>query len=224
MSLITVGPATSFEDVSVKIYPYFIGVAGGTAGGKTTFARRFVERADPGEAAIIYLDSYYNAQDHIDLEQRKKVNYDHPAAFEFNLLLQHLKALKAGGSVSMPRYDFERHTRSQTADEFKASPIILIEGILVLYHEGIRSFLDMSVFVDAPEYIRLDRRITRDIQERGRTRESVVTQWNNTVQPMHYEYCLPTKARADYVISGIVANDTFIDDQLQCIRSKNHPQ
>ena len=199
--------------------PYFIGVAGGTAGGKTTLARRFVELGEPGEVSIVYLDSYYRAQDHIDLADRAKVNYDHPDAFEVELLLKHLQQLKAGEAVEMPRYDFGMHTRAVEPVPFAVTPVILIEGILTLHFTDIQSFVDTSIFVDAPDETRLSRRIERDVRERDRTEESVIAQWEETVQPMHYKFCLPTRDAAAHIIDGTQDNDTFVNSFLQSTRS-----
>lgn len=201
--------------MSSIVPPYFIGIAGGTAGGKTTFARTFRDRAPAGSVALVYLDSYYRSQGHRSLEERARLNYDHPDAFEFELLLEHLRSLKAGQTVDMPRYDFSRHTRAASADSFLPAPVILVEGILTLHDEAVRTFFDCTIFVDASDEIRLERRIERDVSERNRTPESVVEQWNNTVQPMHYEYCLPTKKLARHVLGGTVeGNVAFIDELI----------
>lgn len=201
--------------------PYFIGIAGGTAGGKTTFARTFRDCAPAGSVALVYLDSYYRAQDHIPLSARMAVNYDHPDAFEFELLLEHLHSLKNWQSVEMPRYDFTRHTRDTTTEQFDPAPVILVEGILTLHDVAVRSFFDCTIFVDAPDATRLERRIERDVRERNRTRSSVIDQWNNTVQPMHYEFCLPTKCLATHVLCGTNnGNQAFVSSILESLQER----
>jgi uridine kinase len=207
--------------VTEPLSPYFIGIAGGTAGGKTTFARMFRDSAPAGMVGLVYLDSYYRAQDDIPFVERTAVNYDHPDAFEFELLHEHLCALRNGQAVEMPHYDFTQHTRGTAVEVFQPAPIILVEGILTLHDEAVRKFFDCTIFVDAPDAIRLERRIERDVLERNRTRTSVIDQWNNTVQPMHYEFCLPTKSLATHILSGTAdGNKAFVASMLESLQAK----
>lgn len=178
-----------------------IGIAGGTGSGKSTFTNRLKEEFKD-EVAVLYHDNYYRAQDNIPFEQRKKVNYDHPDAFETELLLEQLKDLKAGKSIQCPVYDYTRHTRSNQVVTVEPRKVILLEGILVLADEQLRNLLDMKVYVEADADERILRRVIRDVKERGRDIEGVVEQYLTTVKPMHYLYVEPTRAMADIVINS----------------------
>lgn len=178
-----------------------IGVAGGTGSGKTTFTNRLKETF--GERiSVIYYDNYYKDQSDISLEERKKVNYDHPDAFETDLLIEHLKTLKSGRAVQCPVYDYTRYTRSDKTIEIKPGKVIILEGILVLHDKRIRELLDIKIFVDADADERILRRSVRDVQERGRDIEGIYKQYTTTVKPMHYLYVEPTKKEADLVINS----------------------
>jgi uridine kinase len=194
--------------------PYLVGIAGGTASGKTTIAHKLVEIAGTNQADIVELDRYYRSQDHVDLTTRHSVNYDHPDALEFELLILHLKSLRYGEAVDTPIYDFATHTRlkGQTI-RVEPKPIIFFEGILTLCVRELRELFDTTIFVDAPDDIRLTRRIERDIRERGRTRESAIEQWNATVQPMYQQFCEPSRAFAEMGLDGT----RFNDDQLRTL-------
>jgi uridine kinase len=194
--------------------PYLVGIAGGTASGKTTIAHKLVDTAGPNKADIVELDRYYRAQDHIELAARHSLNYDHPNALEFELLIEHLKMLRNGDAVGTPVYDFATHTRlkGQTI-RVEPKPIIFFEGILTLCVPKLRELFDTTIFVDAPDDIRLTRRIERDIRERGRTRESAIEQWNATVQPMYQQFCEPSRAFAEMELDGT----RFNDDQLRTL-------
>lgn len=183
--------------------PYVIGIAGGTASGKTTLARRLFGLALNEEAALIELDRYYRCQDHVELAARTRVNYDHPASLEFDLLMHHLRELRLGRSVRTPVYDFANHTRRvDDTTRVEPRPLIIVEGILVLAVPELRDLFDLRVFVDCPAHIRLERRIVRDVRERGRTREGVIEQWHATVQPMHEQFCEPSRESAHLLIDG----------------------
>lgn len=194
--------------------PYLVGIAGGTASGKTTIAHKLVDTAGPNKADIVELDRYYRAQDHIELAARHSLNYDHPNALEFELLIEHLKMLRNGDAVGTPVYDFATHTRlkGQTI-RVEPKPIIFFEGILTLCVPKLRELFDTTIFVDAPDDIRLTRRIERDIRERARTRESAIEQWNATVQPMYQQFCEPSRAFAEMELDGT----RFNDDQLRTL-------
>jgi uridine kinase len=194
--------------------PYLVGIAGGTASGKTTIAHKLVDTAGPNKADIVELDRYYRAQDHIELAARHSLNYDHPNALEFELLIEHLKMLRNGDAVDTPVYDFATHTRlkGQTI-RVEPKPIIFFEGILTLCVPKLRELFDTTIFVDAPDDIRLTRRIERDIREHARTRESAIEQWNATVQPMYQQFCEPSRAFAEMELDGT----RFNDDQLRTL-------
>ena len=178
-----------------------IGIAGGTGSGKSTFTNRLRE-AFQEDVAVLYHDNYYRAQDDIPFEERKKVNYDHPAAFETELLLKQLQELKEGKSIKCPVYDYSQHNRSAKVIVVEPRRVILLEGILVLADEKLRRLLDIKVYVEADADERILRRVIRDIKERGRDIEGVAEQYLTTVKPMHYLYVEPTRAMADIVINS----------------------
>lgn len=178
-----------------------IGIAGGTGSGKSTFTNRLKE-AFGDDVAVLYHDNYYRAQDDIPFEERKKVNYDHPDAFETELLLRQLKELKEGKSIRCPVYDYAQHNRSDKTVTVEPRKVILLEGILVLADEKLRNLLDIKVYVEADADERILRRVIRDVKERGRDIEGVANQYLTTVKPMHYLYVEPTRALADFVINS----------------------
>lgn len=179
---------------------FFIGLGGGTGSGKTTIARAITEGVPEAWVTIVPLDSYYRDASHIPFEERQHINYDHPDAFEWDLLLDHLQQLHEGKTIGMPVYNFARHRRLEEIATVKPSPIIVVEGILALYNEALRAHYDMRVFVDAQADERILRRIERDTQERGRSLKSVIQQYRETVKPMHEAFVEPTKAYADIII------------------------
>ena len=185
-----------------------IGIAGGTGSGKSTFTNRLKE-AFHEDVAVLYHDNYYRAQDDIPFEERKKVNYDHPDAFETELLLKQLEELKAGRSIRCPVYDYSQHNRSNQVVVVEPRRVILLEGILVLADEKLRNFLDIKVYVEADADERILRRVIRDVKERGRDIEGVAQQYLTTVKPMHYLYVEPTRAQADIVINSGMNNVAF---------------
>ncbi len=191
-----------------------IGIAGGSGSGKTTLARNIAEYfAD--RISILRHDDYYKSQDSIPMEERVKTNYDHPHAFDTELLLSHLDALREGHDVDSPIYDYSVHTRSKETRHVKACPVILLEGILILENEDVRSRLDMKIFVDTDADVRIVRRILRDVQSRGRSLDSVTKQYLTTVKPMHEAFVEPSKRYADIIIpeggKNPVACGTIID-------------
>ncbi len=186
-----------------------IGIAGGTGSGKSTFTNRL--KAEFGDSvAVIYHDNYYRRQDEVPFEERKKVNYDHPDSLETDLLVEHLKLLKQGISIDCPVYDYSVHNRSDKVYHVEPRPIILAEGILLLADPRIRELVDIKIFVEADADERIIRRIVRDVKERGRDLDSIVTQYLTTVKPMHYLYVEPTKALADIIINS-GKNDVAFD-------------
>lgn len=177
-----------------------LGIGGGTASGKTTFSRLFLECGLPFAPQIIVTDSYYHSNADKTLAERATLNYDHPDSIDHNLLIEQIKTLKAGSTVEVPCYDFATHTRKTETQHINPGALIIVEGILSLHFDKLRALYDYTVFIDAPDDLRFDRRLKRDVEERGRTEESVNTQWKDSVHPMHLEYCLPTKKLADQVI------------------------
>ncbi len=186
-----------------------IGIAGGTGSGKSTFTNRL--RNEFGdEVAVVYHDNYYKRQDDVPFEERKKVNYDHPDALETDLLVEHLKMLKNGQAIDCPVYDYSVHNRSQETVHVEPRKIILVEGILLLADPRVRDLIDIKIFVEADADERILRRIVRDVKERGRDLDNIVSQYLTTVKPMHYLYVEPTKARADIIINSGM-NDVAFD-------------
>ena len=194
------------EDIQ---YPIIIGIAGGTGSGKSTFTNR-LKSILRDQVTVLYYDNYYRAHDDIPFEERQKINYDHPDAFETDLLLEHLKELKEGKTIQCPVYDYTKHNRSDKVVEVKPSKIILLEGILVLSDTRLRDMMDYKIFVEADADERILRRVLRDVKERGRDIENIVNQYLSTVKPMHYLYVEPTKMYADIVINSGM-NDRALD-------------
>lgn len=176
-----------------------VAIAGGSASGKSSIVRE-IANYFKDDLTVIGHDNYYKAHDDISFEQRAKLNYDYPGAFDNDLFYKDLLKLLEGKTIAMPTYDYNIHTRSKATIEVKPTKIILIEGILVLYDERIRSITDTKVFVDADSDVRLQRRILRDTKERGRSLESVLTQYIGQVKPMHETYIEPSKKYADIII------------------------
>jgi len=192
-----------------------IAVAGGTASGKTTLARDLARIGGAGKLHIIPLDAYYRCNAHLAPEARALINYDHPDAFEVGLLESHLAALTSGSAVDVPEYDFSTHSRAAKTSHVIPPEVIIIEGILALHYPGLRQAYYRSVFVDTPDELRFTRRLARDVRERGRTEDSVHRQWEDTVQPMHEQFCAPTKTHASEVFSGEGWDDTHVAALLE---------
>lgn len=189
-------------DVSMKsAQPVIIGIAGGTGSGKSTFTNRIRDRFGE-QITVLYYDNYYRAHDELPFEERKALNYDHPDAFETELLIRHLELLKQGEAIDCPTYDFSQHNRAKEILRISPKPVILLEGILVLYDPRIRNLLDMKVYVDADADERILRRVLRDTRERGREVENIIEQYLTTVKPMHNLYVEPTKVYADIVTNS----------------------
>jgi uridine kinase len=177
-----------------------IGICGGTGSGKTTVANRILESVSASEVAFIQQDSYYRNLKDLPLDYRNAVNFDHPDALDNDLLVHHIRKLKAGGSVELPIYDFKTHTRLNDTVLIEPKPIVIIEGILIFADPRLLEQMDVKVFVDTPDDIRFIRRLRRDISERGRTLDSVIEQYLNTVRPMHMQFVEPSKRYADVII------------------------
>jgi len=198
---------------------YLIGVAGGSGSGKTTVVRKIVELLPEEHVAVIPQDAYYKDQGHITLEDRKKVNYDHPLAFDNELLIEQLREMLAGKVVLQPLYSFINYTRLPETQRIEPRPIYIIEGILVLEDPGIRELLDLKVYVDTDADVRFIRRLGRDIAERGRSVDSVISQYLEVVRPMHLQFIEPTKRYADVIVPEGGANEVAIDLLVSKIRS-----
>lgn len=179
---------------------FIIGVAGGTGSGKTTVSRRIQEAVPVPNIVYIQHDNYYRDQSHLSLPERVQTNYDHPDSLETSLLVEHLHALKAGRCIEMPLYDFSIHTRSRQTQHVEPAPIILVEGILIFTEKELRDLMDIRIFVDTDADIRFIRRLRRDMLERSRSLDSVVTQYMTTVRPMHLEFVEPSKRYADVIV------------------------
>ena len=191
-----------------------IGIAGGTGSGKTTLMKRLVECF--GDAVtVVSHDNYYKRHDDMTYEERCLINYDEPAAFENDLMARQLEALRRGESVECPVYDYTVHNRSNETVTIVPKPVIIIEGILIFADEALRNSMDIKIFVDTDADIRLCRRIKRDVNKRGRSVESVLTQYMTTVKPMHDKYVEPSKRFADLVVpeggKNAVALEMFVD-------------
>jgi len=187
-----------------------IGIAGGTGSGKTTVAQAIVNGLGAPNVSLISQDSYYLDRSDLPFSERASLNYDHPDAFENSLLVFHLKTLKTGKAVDVPVYDFSQHLRRASMVQVRPRPVIVVEGILVLADERLRSMFDIKVFVDTDPDVRVLRRITRDIEERGRTLESVRRQYLETVKPMHDAFVEPSKRYADIIVPEGGLNETAI--------------
>jgi uridine kinase len=179
---------------------YLIGIAGPSGSGKTELARALAESLG---APILSLDSYYRELAHLTFEERARTNFDVPEAIEHDLLVGHLRTLAGGGAVEVPVYDFTRHSRTGRAEALRASEFGVLEGLWALYWEDIRRLLGTKVYVDTPDEVCFERRLARDLRERGRSAESVVAQYAATTRPMALRYVLPSREFADVVVSGI---------------------
>ncbi len=199
--------------------PFVIGVAGGSGSGKTTVTRRVVDTVGQGGVAVLNQDNYYRNQDDIPFEARLKTNYDHPAAFDWTLLREHIDALLSGVPIDMPEYDFTRHTRAAHTTTVLPAPVVVLEGFFALYDEALRERMHLKVFVDADADVRFIRRLLRDTQERGRTPESVIEQYLEYVRPMHLSFVEPTKRYADVIIPHGGMNEPALDMLAARIRT-----
>ena len=201
-----------------------IGIAGGTGSGKTTVVRKIMERLPKDEVAVLPQDSYYKDNSNIPLEERQRINFDHPDSIEFDLLVEHIKKLKQNESIRQPIYSYITCTRSEQTIEVKPRDVIIVEGILILSNPQLRDLMDLKVFVDAEADDRLIRVIQRDISERGRTVDKVLVRYEDTVKPMHLQFIEPTKRYADLIVpqggNNHIAIDIlthFIERNLSCL-------
>ena len=192
---------------------FVFGICGGSGAGKTTLTGRLVQRLGPGAVSVLAFDAYYRDLSHLPFAERRRRNFDHPDSLDSDLFLQHLDALRQGSDVDVPVYDFSTHTHSGRFERVRAAPLLLVEGILLLAFEEAAGRLDYSIFMDMPEEVRLQRRIHRDVTERGRPEAHVRRQFAATVAPMHDAFVQPSGRRADRVVTGD-ASDEFIGELM----------
>lgn len=180
--------------------PFVIGVAGGSGSGKSTVTREVLASIGPEMASVVMQDDYYCDQTHLTPEVRRKTNYDQPDAFDWPLMVQHVRALSSGEPIEMPVYDFTQDNRSSKTITVKPAPVIVIEGLFALYDAELRKMMSLKIFVDTAADVRFIRRLQRDMAERGRSAESVIKQYMDTVRPSHKQFIEPTKRRADVIL------------------------
>lgn len=204
----------------MPLYPnsrYLIGIAGESASGKSTLCEELVARTPHRVLAVLGLDSYYHTRSDASLDSVSRPNFDHPKAFDHRLLIDHLDELRAGRPIHVPQYDFVTHRRCTGTTTLEPAPVVIVEGILALYWPELRARYNWSLFLRVPSSVRLQRRIARDTNLRGRTRVSVMEQWNQTVEPMATLYCTPTQHLADMVVEMDSPRDGVIDQLLERI-------
>lgn len=199
--------------------PLLLGITGGTGSGKSTVTHEILKTLPEESIAIIEQDSYYKDQSNMTFEERVRTNYDHPDAFDTPLLVSHLKSLMNGQAIEKPIYDFSIHNRVPQTVRVEPRDIIILEGILILQETEIRNLLDIKVYVDTDPDVRIIRRITRDIKERGRTLDSVINQYLNVVRPMHLQFVEPSKRYADIIIPEGGFNKVAIDIIVTKVKS-----
>jgi uridine kinase len=200
---------------------FVIGVAGGSGSGKTTVVRRIVDSLGSEHVTLLDHDRYYRDRNDLRLEERASLNYDHPDSLETDLLVRHVRDLRAGREVQVPRYDFTRHARLPETETVQPRRALIVEGILVFTDAALRELMDIKVFVDTDSDTRFIRRLRRDVAERGRTMESVIDQYQSTVKPMHLEFVEPSKRYADVIIPLGGHNTVAVDLLLTMLRSVN---
>jgi uridine kinase len=199
--------------------PIVIGVAGGSGSGKTTVVREICRGIGTDDVTVIHHDSYYADNAHLPFEERAVINYDHPDALETELLVEHLRDLRAGEAVDVPVYDFSQHLRLQETERAEPRSVIIVDGILILWQHEMRELMDVKVFVDTDADVRFIRRLQRDIHQRGRSLESVIQQYTSTVRPMHLEFVEPSKRYADIILPRGGRNKVAVDMLVTKIRS-----
>lgn len=200
--------------------PVVIGIAGGTGSGKTSVALKLKSYFKHERVVLLHHDSYYHDNSHLPAEARARINYDHPEAFQTDLLIEHLDRLRAGEAIVQPRYDYETHSRLAEGTPVAPADIILLEGILVLEHEALRRRMDIRIYIDADPDERFIRRLQRDIRNRERTVHSIIEQYQETVRPMHLRFVEPSKRYADLIVPEGVHNSVAIDLLVAKIRDE----
>lgn len=195
-----------------------VGIAGGTGSGKTTVARNIVRNLPRGSCVLLEHDGYYRDFSHLSLDERAKINFDHPRALETELLMSHIGALRKGEAIEKPIYDYVTHSRSADSVHVDPVPVVVVEGILIFTDEELRRSFDIKIFVDTDADMRVLRRLQRDIAERGRTLESVLDQYYNTVRPMHLKFVEPSKRWADIIIPEGGHNEIALDLVIEKLR------
>jgi uridine kinase len=200
--------------------PYLIGIAGGTGSGKTTVARRIYESLHLDSAVFIDHDAYYRELGHLPLEERERMNFDHPDSLDNDLLLGHLRELIEGRPIQKPVYDFTRHTRAPQTVHVEPRGVVLVDGILLFVDPRLRELFDLKIFVDTEADVRFIRRLKRDINKRGRSLESVIEQYLGTVRPMHFEFVEPSKRYADVILPRGGQNTAGIEVVAARIRER----
>jgi uridine kinase len=187
-----------------------IGIAGASGSGKTFFAQKLLSSLSTS-AAILSQDFYYRDQNHLSLEQRAEINYDHPDAIDFELMQEHLRQLKSGQPITHPLYDFTTHSRQKGSQTIAPAPIVLVDGILIYVVEGMRKLFDYKVYIDTPADVCFIRRLQRDVESRGRSVESVISQYLDSVRPMFLKYVQPSSQYADFITAGIGDMDEAVE-------------
>ena len=195
-----------------------IGIAGGTGSGKTTITRRLTERFG-GDVSVIHHDNYYKAHHDLPYEERALLNYDHPDAFDTDLLIEDLRRLRAGETVYCPVYDYSIHDRTEKTLEIRPTKVIIVEGILIYENRELCDQMDIKIYVDTDADVRILRRILRDVKERGRSLESVINQYLSTVEPMHEQFVEPSKRRADVIVPEGGHNPVALEMVIQRVRA-----
>jgi len=197
-----------------------IGICGGTGSGKTTIARKIVEAVGAENVVLVEQDSYYRDLADMPLDERHQANFDHPDSLDSNLMVNHILRLKQGLPAEMPLYDFKTHTRTQNIEIIEPRPVVIVEGILIFSEPRVLDLLDVRVFVDTPDDIRLIRRLRRDHAERGRTYEHTMDQYVRTIRPMHWEFVEPSKRHADVIIPEGAQMGVSVEFLCSLVREK----
>lgn len=197
-----------------------IGICGGTGSGKTTIARKIVQSVGRGNVVLVEQDSYYRNLADMPLDERHQANFDHPDSIDSDMLVNHIKRLKQGQSIEMPIYDYKTHTRIEETEHIDPKPVVIVEGILIFAEARVLDLLDFRIFVDTPDDIRLIRRLKRDINERGRSFEHTLWQFEHTIRPMHFEFVEPSKRHADIIMPEGGNSDVTSEFICSMVREK----
>lgn len=207
----------------LRVQPLLVGIAGGTGSGKSTVTRRLADALTGHAVGFIAMDAYYKDLGRMPMDERRRRNFDHPDAYDLDLLVEHLDLLHRGEAVDVPVYDFRRHERSVEVTPVPPSEVIIVDGILLFHDARVRDLCQVKVYVDADADVRLARRIRRDMAERGRALDDILDQYLTTVRPMHDQYIAPTKAFADLIVPHGGHNDVAVDVLLQFVLSRLRP-